>query len=136
MALLATACGGSGPTVVPGDSGTIINALVRRGVTIGAAVSGESVCRDPGLAGNALHLFVSGPDGEPGRDVYLYLFRARDYAGAGPALDDCEDEYVRAIGGAVERLDVPPYTALGSRWPGSLREAVGAALREAAAGTR
>ena len=136
IALLATACGGAGPSAVPGDTGSIINALVRRGVTVRAAVSGESVCRDPGLAGNALHLFVTGPDGDRGRDVYLYVFRPRDHAGAGPSLDACRDEYVEATGATVDRVDVPPYTALGADWTPPLREAVDGALREAAAGGR
>jgi hypothetical protein len=132
---VAVACGGPVPTPSPGDSGSVRNALVRNGVTLVTAVSGETACDDAGLAGNSLRLRLTVPGDPEPRDAYLHVFRPRDFERSAAAIDACAAAYAGEVGAAtVERLDVAPYRVIGSSWSPALREAIEAALREAAAG--
>lgn len=109
--------------------------LARGGVTTLSAVSGDSVCPGQALADNALHLTVTGPSTVAPSELYLYLFRAREFERTEPQVDACEGEALAAHPGeTITRLDVQPYRALGISLPADLRTAVQSALREAASG--
>jgi hypothetical protein len=137
LLMLALAAGGcyslAEPSLRPGDSRDILLALTRRGVEVESTLAGESACGDPGLIANALHMRVSVPaDPEP-RDLYLYLFRARDWERSATGVDACQAEYAAAHPAAlVARVDVPTYRAFGADWSTELESAVREALEEAA----
>jgi hypothetical protein len=123
------------PSLRPGDSRDVMDALARRGVVISDVMAGESACDDPSLIANALHLVAVGPDDPDPRDVFLYLFRVRGWEDSAEAVDACQDAYAESVdGGAlVRRVDVPTYRAFGADWSNGLTEAIHDALEEASA---
>lgn len=131
LALLA--CGtASSPT--PGSILVIRDELTVRGVMIASAVSGESACPTQALHDNALHLRVTTASDPVPRDLYLYLFRVREFDATATQMDDCLAEYEATQGsGPYHRVEVAPYRALGSAWSGGLARSIREAL-EAAAG--
>ncbi len=132
--ITTTACGGTGaPTPTPGDLTALRSALTRHGLMTISAVSGESAC--PGsLTDNAFHMSVSLGEGEA-RDLFIYLFRAREFEATAAEMEACTSAYARANAGApVSRIDRAPYRALGAGWSQELYAAVDAALRDTVGG--
>ena len=70
------------PSLRPGDSRDIMDALARHGVVVSDVIAGESACDDPSLIANALHLVAVGPDDPDPRDVFIYPFRVRGWEGS------------------------------------------------------
>lgn len=136
LALLGSvACGSGNASPTPIGLVELRVLLARDGVTTLAAVSGGSACPGQALADNALHLTVTVPSDPTPRDLYLYLFRARDFERTGATMDACVAELGAARRGqTISRLDVAPYRALGLDWSADLSRAVETALREAAPG--
>ena len=132
LALLGTGCGATAsPTPTPGDLTDLRTALVRNGVTTLSAVAGESACPGRSLDDNAVHLTVALGDPTAPRDLFLYLFRAREFDGEGAEMDGCAAVYVAANPGApVSRIERAPYRALGAGWSHALNAAIDAALAE------
>ena len=135
MALLVQIGCGASPSPTPGDILAVRDELVRRGVTIGSVISGESACPGQPLHDNALHLVVSVSSDTRPRDLYLYLFRPREFDETAAQMDACETEYAEAVGdGPTSRVDVPPYRAIGNGWSPGLERAITEALGAAVGG--
>jgi hypothetical protein len=135
VALLVQVGCGAAPSPTPGDILAVRDELVRRGVTIGSVVGGESACPRQPLHDNALHLVVSVSSDARPRDLYLYLFRPREFEETAAQMDACEAEYAEAVGdGPTSRVDVAPYRALGNGWSPDLEQAVTEALGAAGGG--
>lgn len=131
----SVACGSGGPSPTPMSLVELRVFLARDSVTTLTAVSGQSVCPRQALSDNALHLTVTVPSDPVARDLYLYLFRLRDFERTGATMDACVADAVSTRPGAtVSRLDVAPYRALGLDWSAELEEAVEGALHDAAPG--
>jgi hypothetical protein len=139
MLALLVALGGCGtpatPTPTPGDLTAVRGQLLLAGITSRSVVGGESACPEvEALTDNSVRLVVTDPGtGEPA-DLYLYLFRLRDFEESEADAARCASVYEAAAGETVERVEVPPYRALGADWSPDLREAVEEALRAAATG--
>lgn len=133
---LVTACGAAGPpSPTPGDLTILRTALVRNGVTTLSTVSGESACPGRSLDDNAVHLTVALGDATQPRDLFLYLFRAREFDGEQTEMDGCASAYVADNPGSlVSRIDRAPYRALGAGWSSALNAAIDAALLETVGG--
>jgi hypothetical protein len=137
VALLAVAAAGcysfSEPSLRPGDSRDIVQALARRGVTVEASLAGDSACADPGLIANALRVTASVASEPAPRDIFIYSFRLKSWDESVAAVDACQAEFAAGNPGAeVTRLDVLTYRAFGADWSPELAEAVRGALEEAA----
>ncbi len=132
-ALAIAACGSAGASPTPLGLTELRVLLARDGVTTLSAVSGDSGCPDRPLSDNALHLTVTTASDRTPRDLYLYLFRARDFDATKATVDDCFADISAARPGArIARIDVAPYRALGVDWSADLHRAVETALAEAA----
>jgi hypothetical protein len=139
IALAASGCLVAGcysfsePSLRPGDSRDIVQALARRGVAVDSSLAGESACADPGLIANALRVTAGAPSDPEPRDIFVYSFRLRSWEESGAAVDACQAEFAASHPGAqVTRLDVPTYRVFGADWSPELTEAVRGALEEAA----
>jgi len=126
------ACGSGSPSPTPIGLVEVRVLLARNGITTLSAVSGDSACPAQSLQDNALHLTVTTATDPAPRDLFLYLFRQRYFAGTAAAMDACVADYAASAGEArVERIDSTPYRAIGIGWSGELRRALESALREA-----
>jgi len=112
----------------------VLQELTRAGFRIRGAVAGDAGCDDASLANNATHLRLSLGADEQERDLYLFIFRVRDFAGEGALVDDCRAAAERAANGVFDLIDVPPYRAFGGAWTPAWREALTRALTSAASG--
>jgi len=131
--LLASCYSFATPSYHPGEGRDLVAAIVRHGVTVGATVPGDSACADPDLVANAMRLAVTDPGDGSERDVWLYSFRERSWAGSEAPVDACQAEFEAADpDAAVTRLDIPVYRAFGADWSADLTHALEAAITEAA----
>ena len=131
--LLASCYSFATPSYHPGEGRDLVAAIVRHGVTVGAAIPGDSACDDPGLVANAMRLAVTDPSDGSDRDVWLYSFRERSWAGSEAPVDACQAEFETANpDAAITRLDIPVYRAFGADWSADLTAALEAAISEAA----
>jgi hypothetical protein len=132
--LLASCYSFATPSFHPGEGRDLVAAIVRHGATVTATVPGDSACDDPSLVANALRLTVTDPgDGAASRDVWLYSFRERSWAGSQAPVDACQAEFEAAHPDAtVTRIDIPVYRAFGADWSEELVHALEAAIGEAA----
>ena len=134
IALIGSGCYSfAEPSYHPGDARDVLLALSRRGVTVSSSQAGGSACADPGLLGNALHLFVTVASDPVDRDVYLYTFRSKSWESSAAAVDACQAQYAASQPGVtIDRLDIPTYRVLGSGWSEELTQSLRDALAEAA----
>jgi len=131
------ACGISAPTPAPASLVSLRGEMALLGVTTLSAVSGASGCPDQPLHDNALALSVTTVSDPAPRDVYLYLFRPRDFEQTGPTMEACAADYAATAPDAtIMRLDVAPFRALGADWSDELRASVESAMQVAARGGR
>ncbi len=137
LSLAASGCGITAPTPAPASLVSLRGEMALLGVTTLSAVAGASACPDHPLHDNALALSVTtASDPEP-RDVYLYLFRPRDFEQTGPTMDACTTDYQASSPDAtISRVDVAPFRALGADWSDELRASVESAMQVAARGGR
>lgn len=132
LAALALLACGTVPSPTPGSILVIRDELSRRGVMILSAESGASACPGQPLNDNALHLSVTTEADPAPRDLYLYLFRAREFEATAAQMDDCVLEYESVQDQRPShRIEAAPYRALGAAWSDYLQRAVDEALRAA-----
>jgi hypothetical protein len=130
--LLASCYSFATPSYHPGEGRDLVAAIVRHGATVTATVPGDSACDDPNLIANAMRLAVTDPGDGAARDVFLYSFRERSWAGSEAPVDACQAEFEAAHpGAAVTRIDIPVYRAFGAGWSEDLVHALEAAITEA-----
>jgi hypothetical protein len=134
IAALANAgCGSAGASPTPLGLTELRVLLARHGVTTLSAVSGDSACPERALSDNALHLTVRTASDRTPRDLYLYLFRTRDFDATETTMDAClADLSTARPGSRITRIDAAPYRALGADWSSDLQRAVETALGDAA----
>lgn len=131
-ALAIAACGSTSASPTPVGLTELRVLLARYGVTTIAAVSGESACPERALSDNALHLTVTTASDRVPRDLYLYLFRSREFGATEATMDGCSADLTAARPQArITRFDAAPYRALGADWSPDLQRAVETALSDA-----
>lgn len=131
-ALAIAGCGSTGASPTPVGLTELRVLLARHGVTTLSAVSGDSACPERALSDNALHLTVTTASDRVPRDLYLYLFRARDFDATEATMDACFADLTAARPQArITRFDAAPYRALGADWSPDLQRAVETALSDA-----
>jgi hypothetical protein len=131
--LLASCYSFATPSYHPGEGRDLVAAIVRHGATVTATVPGDSACDDPSLVANAMRLELTDPGDGAARDVWLYSFRERSWAGSEAPVDACQAAFEAANPGAtVTRIDIPVYRAFGAGWSHELVHALEAAIAEAA----
>jgi hypothetical protein len=130
------ACGAlveTAPAPTPADFQGIAADLVQRGVHIDNIVSGDAGCNDQELARTAIGFDAEGLDQEETTRVYVYIFRNREaYERLRESVDACARSYVSDPEAYVS-VDRSPYVvASAGPWGRAFREAVRAAITEAA----
>ncbi len=134
VALVLCACAGGGASPTPAGSSAVLQELTRAGFRIREAVSGDAGCDDASLAGNATRLRLAFRDDQPEKDLYLFIFRVRDYAGGEPSVDRCQAAVEEASDSAMDRVDVAPYRSFGGGLSPDWRDALARALTSASRG--
>lgn len=135
LSVLFLSCTGSaGPSATPGGAPEVLAALARRGITVRNTVGGDPGCSDASLAGNALHVTVTLEGEAAPKEVYLFVFRDRDFAGSSGPVEACAAEIVRRTGQGVGRVEAAPFRALGTGWTTDFQALLAESLREAARG--
>jgi hypothetical protein len=132
LSVALAGCGARGrPTPIPGDLGQVINALVLRGATITAQVSGDAGCSVPDLRNNAIRYDVLMPDETAAAPVYVFnWYRPTDFEAGASSFDQCVSEHRAAHPASdVATVASPPWRAYGRDWSPALRTAVDEALR-------
>jgi hypothetical protein len=134
VSLFVGACAGESASPTPAGSSAVLQELTRAGFRIRGAVAGDPGCDDESLAGNATRLRIAFTDDQPDKDLYLFIFRVRDYAGEAAKVDACQAAVEAAMGSSIDRVDVAPYRAFGGQLPSAWRDALARALSSASRG--
>lgn len=118
------------------DLSGLVQEMVKRGIAVLRATSGEAGCDDPGLIANAVHFRVLPPGEAIPRDVFLFTFGDHGaWAAGGAAVTACRtawSAHVATSGQAVSELDVSPFRLFGAGWSPTLRELLHQAVTVAA----
>ena len=135
VAVIASGCGYlSASPAAGGGMDDIVAALVVRGAAISDQVAGDPGCSDRSLFSNAVRLDVRMPAEALSSPVYIFGWRRQsDYDAASSAFTNCVSEFGERTGAErIDQIGVSPWRAYGPDWPPALKDAVSAALTEAA----
>lgn len=118
------------------DLSGLVQEMVKRGIAVLSATSGEAGCDDPDLVANAVHFRVLPPGEARPRDVFLFTFgNHAAWAAGGPAVTACRTAWSARVATGEEgvwELDVSPFRLFGAGWSPTLRELLRQAVTVAA----
>ena len=119
------------PSFRPGDQRDIYNSIARRGLIVSEPLAGETACGKPELIANTTYLTARMPDETEPRDVYIHVYRTKNWDGSIEEVDACEAIYAAANPNSeIVRIDVPTYRVFGADWSTELTEELRAAFEE------
>jgi hypothetical protein len=137
LLLLAPGCGAftRPPQPTAGELTDIVNALVRRNMTITNQVAGDPGCGEyisSSLYRNAVRYDVSPPGDPNSYAVHVFGWKSQATFDADKQeFDACVRGVASFTIGGVDTVEHLPWRAFGAGWPPALKDAVDAALSEA-----
>jgi hypothetical protein len=135
LVLLLAACDVDNPNAVPSpaDFGGIANELLKRGIGIDRAVSGDAGCTDSTLTPTAIGFDARGLDQPTVVRIHLYAFKDKaTFDRLRSSVDDCARSFVTDPA-TYEAVDAPPFVVTGQGpWGPQFEAAMRAGLTEAA----
>jgi hypothetical protein len=140
IALLVGACDVDNPNAVPSpaDFGGLANELLKRGIGIDHAVSGDSGCTDPTLTPTAIGFDARGLDESTVVRIHLYAFKDKaTFDRLRSSVDSCARTFVTDPS-SYEAVDAPPFVVTGQgpwgpQFEAAMRQALMAAAQPPAA---
>jgi hypothetical protein len=134
--LLLAACDVDNPNAAasPADFGGFSNELLKRGIGIDHAVSGDTGCNDPALTPTAIGFDARGLDQPTIVRIHLYAFKDQAaFDRLRSAVDTCARAFVTDPS-TYQAVDAPPFVVTGQGpWGPQFEAAMRQALMAAAA---